>query len=166
MLSGPSPYERARAATAMAARIGQSVTLEAAAAAGLAEGLGGIAAVPLPTFERRIKPLLPPSMRGKDFLEKFGPLEAVDALSRVAPEDEYPVLAAMEFAVQSTFFAGVIHSLLDGCAFAESDRQEAALRQVGHMMLMQHHAYVHLPTLPLSLATSTPPSPPAPPHSL
>jgi len=87
-------------------------------------------------------------MLGKDFLAKFpdddDPVAGVDPLSRVVPEVEYPVLDAMEFAVQSTFFARLIHSLLEGCAFADKPQQEAALRQVGQLMLMAHHSYAKM----------------------
>ena len=91
---GTSPYERARTATAMAAKIVQAEVLPAL------KTLTDISTVSLPKFDKEIKPKLPASMKGRDFLAKYGSIEEVDAMSVVVPGEEYPLLDAMEFAVQ------------------------------------------------------------------
>lgn len=132
---GTSPYERARTATAMAAKIVQAEVLPAL------KTLTDISTVSLPKFDKEIKPKLPASMKGRDFLAKYGSIEEVDAMSVVVPGEEYPLLDAMEFAVQGSFFAKTVLSLLEASTFAEGPLRETNLELIGEIMVLQHQSY-------------------------
>jgi len=58
-------------------------------------------------------------------------------------EEEYPVCAAMTFAVEANFSAKLASSLLRGLDSGESPSSStsSALSQVGELMLLQHLAY-------------------------
>ena len=130
---GESPYQRARTATAMAAKIAE------------VESLSEVATVTMSRFEKDLRGLLPPGkMSGSDFIEKYGAVGQVDELSEVSPEVEYPVADAFEFAVQANFFAGIVLSLLESAPFAEEHNQEKILRQIGEIMLLQHNSYTKI----------------------
>ncbi|QDZ21512.1 mevalonate/galactokinase [Chloropicon primus] len=131
-----TPYERARTATAMAAKIAQTCPNSPEI-----RSLSDIGCLSLSKFEACVKPLLPKTLSGSAFLAKYEGVGEIDALSRVKPDEEYPVLDAMEFAVQASLFAGIALSLLESNAFSEKAVQDKALAQVGELMLLQHQSY-------------------------
>jgi L-arabinokinase len=75
-------------------------------------------------------------MRGGTFLNGHGGVD--DPLSRVAPEREYPVRAATEFAIEENLRCETALSLLADCTSAN---RRDMLPQIGNLLYLSHHAY-------------------------
>ncbi|GGH15494.1 galactokinase [Silvibacterium dinghuense] len=83
---------------------------------------------------------LPESMRGSDFLRLY--TEHVDPFTSVAPDDWYPVRAAVLYACEEHLRIEIARALLQGMHQDMSlHRLESQLRMLGELMHQSHHAY-------------------------
>lgn len=121
-----SPYATARAAAFMGKKI-----LEAA----LARKLGYLTEL-APSVLRGVETALPETLRGSDFLARYGGVD--DPLAAIEPETAYPVRAAAAFAVEENFRVQSAVQLMRGVSEAN---REAVLRCVGELMFQAHAGY-------------------------
>ncbi|SEG66367.1 L-arabinokinase [Bryocella elongata] len=137
-------YERARAAAFMGYRIlcaneGLDVVHEEGSAIPRWTDVrwnGYLSNLAVSEFRSRHERTLPESMRGSDFLAGYR--EHVDPFTQIDPDAEYPVRAAVRYAVEENLRVQRVHALLG--SYRESDA-ESTLRQLGEIFLQSHHAY-------------------------
>jgi L-arabinokinase len=79
---------------------------------------------------------LPPVLRGRDFLARHGAVD--DPLSRIDPEQPYPVAAAVRFPVTENHRAGQAVRLLRA---VHPDNRRDTLRTVGDLLYESHGGY-------------------------
>lgn len=87
-------------------------------------------------FAKNAKPILPESMSGRDFLEKYKSVD--DPLSVIDPSVSYPVRAALEFPVMEN---ARCHQTLELLQRVENSNLEETLRDIGTMLLGSHEGY-------------------------
>jgi L-arabinokinase len=87
-------------------------------------------------FRARYERLLPESIRGSEFLDYGG--EHIDPFTKVNPETEYPVRAAVRYATEENLRVQMVHTLLESMAWSGS---ESALPLIGEILCQSHVAY-------------------------
>ncbi|WP_255551125.1 galactokinase family protein [Granulicella sp. dw_53] len=87
-------------------------------------------------FRARYERLLPKSIKGSEFLASTG--EHVDPFTRVDPETQYPVRAAVRYATEENLRVQTVRTLLEAMAFG---RMENALPLLGEILCQSHVAY-------------------------
>lgn len=92
------------------------------------------------------RPVLPETLSGGDFLQTYGGVD--DPLSTVGADRVYPVRAALGFAVEENFRAGLAMDLLAGAgagagpaAPGASEGGRERLARVGELMFLSHAGY-------------------------
>jgi L-arabinokinase len=86
-------------------------------------------------FRDRFERWLPESLRGLEFLDCAG--EHVDPFTRIDPEEEYPVRAAVRYATEENLRVRMLFALF-AAPWSES---ESSLRLAGELLLQSHVAY-------------------------
>jgi L-arabinokinase len=122
-----SPYATARAAAFMGKTI-----LEAA----LARRLAHASDLTPSHLAEAGEAVLPAALLGRDFLARHGGVD--DPLSRIDPEQQYPVRAAVSFPVHENFRAAQAVRLLRG---VRPDNRRRDLEAVGELMYQSHAGY-------------------------
>ncbi|MBB6144662.1 L-arabinokinase [Silvibacterium bohemicum] len=84
-------------------------------------------------FRARYERRLPESMTGREFLAKGG--EHVDPFTRIHPETEYPVRAAVRYATEENLRVQMVSALLS------AEPSEATARLIGEILCQSHAAY-------------------------
>lgn len=87
-------------------------------------------------FRARYERLLPESIKGSEFLGYGG--EHVDPFTTVKPETQYPVRAAVRYAIEENLRVQTVRALLESMTWSES---ESALRLIGEILCQSHLAY-------------------------
>jgi L-arabinokinase len=129
---GGRPYRRARVSCFMAMKI-------------IATHLGDdpyggyLCNIAPDEFRRRFRPLLPATIRGRDFLARYG--ETGDPATAVDPDEDYGVLGGARFAVGETARA---RRLVRYLTMARQTGDATALEQAGRLMYKSHWAYSNL----------------------
>ncbi len=125
---GGRAYERARCAAFMGrALLGERVPP------------GGPALLDLDLFRRELSPLLPERMGGRAFLERF-PGGPEDEVTRVDPGIEYPVRAALAFAVEERARVERFAALVRG-ASSTGGGLRGLLEEMGDLLFASHEGY-------------------------
>jgi L-arabinokinase len=122
-----SPYGTARAAAFMGKKILESV---------LNRPLTHVTELTPAQLAEAGESTLPPALVGRDFLTLHGGVD--DPLSRIDPEQRYPVRAAASFPVQENARTGQAVRLLRG---VQPDSRRQTLRAVGELMYQSHAGY-------------------------
>lgn len=86
-------------------------------------------------FRSRYEHWLPETITGREFAARAG--KHVDPFTRIDPSMEYPVRAAVRYAVEEHFRVQMVNDLLR----AEWDGSETTLRLVGEILCESHAAY-------------------------
>ena len=79
---------------------------------------------------------LPESLSGREFLERAG--EHVDPFTKVDPEREYPVRAAVRYATEENLRGQIMYKLLEAGMWGGS---ASSLRLIGEILCQSHIAY-------------------------
>jgi L-arabinokinase len=87
-------------------------------------------------FRARYERLLPESIKGSEFLGYGG--EHVDPFTQVDPETQYPVRAAVRYAIEENLRVQMVRTLLESMVRSGS---ESALRLIGELFCQSHLAY-------------------------
>lgn len=87
-------------------------------------------------FRSRHKHWLPESLSGREFLERGG--EHVDPFTKVDPDIEYPVRAAVQYAVEENLRVQMIYKMFNASRWSGSD---SSLRLIGEILCQSHIAY-------------------------
>ncbi|HWW97184.1 MAG TPA: hypothetical protein VNY74_05795 [Edaphobacter sp.] len=87
-------------------------------------------------FRSRYERRLPESLSGHEFLQRVG--EHVDPFTKVDPEREYPVRAAVRYATEENLRVQMIYKLLEASRWSGSD---SSLRRIGEILCQSHIAY-------------------------
>ncbi len=87
-------------------------------------------------FRARYERWLPESIRGDEFLARAG--QHVDPFTKIAPDIEYPVRAAVRYAAEENLRVQMVRTLLEAAARSGSDN---SLRLVGEILCQSHVAY-------------------------
>ena len=128
---GGRAYERARCASFMGrALLGGKVPP------------GGPALLDRDLFERELSPLLPERMSGREFLERF-PGGTEDRVTSVDPDLEYPLRAALAFAVEERGRVGRFAALLRSFPSGGSGAGKT-LEEMGNLLFLSHEGYAAL----------------------
>ncbi len=122
-----SPYATARAAAFMGKKI-----LENA----LTRPLTHVTKLTPSQLAEAGEAALPPALLGRDFLARHGGVD--DPLSRIDPDQRYPVRAAASFPVQENFRAAQAVRLLRG---VQPENRRQTLQAVGELMYQSHAGY-------------------------
>lgn len=85
-------------------------------------------------FRSRHERALPEWMPGSEFLSRYG--EHVDPFTRVNPEQEYPVRAAVRYATDESLRVRTVRTLLESAHWTDS-----TLKLVGEILCQSHRAY-------------------------
>jgi L-arabinokinase len=142
---GGGMYGRTRCAAFMGHRIILQTIQEMMAAAGKTlerDPMGGyLANLDPEDFKTLFRPMLPESMRGLDFLEKYGP--TIDQATAVHPDHDYHVRAATEHHVFEARRVRQFVRFLEeaGAAPAGTRERGFALDKAGHLMYASHLSY-------------------------
>jgi galactokinase len=86
-----------------------------------------------PEFRSGYEPWLPESLTGREILASAG--EHPDPFTTIDPDTEYPVRAAVRYAVEENFRVGMVRELLGSAASASS------YRLIGEILCQSHAAY-------------------------
>lgn len=97
---------------------------------------GYLSDVPHPVFRTYYEHWLPKSLTGHEFLERYE--EHVDPFTAIEPSREYPVRAAVRYAVEENFRVRMASSLFEATAW---DVSENNLQLIGKILCQSHHAY-------------------------
>jgi galactokinase len=89
-----------------------------------------------PEFRSRHESWLPESLGGREFLERAG--EHVDPFTKVDPDTEYPVRAAVRYATEENFRVQRMYKLLEAATGSGSD---SWLQLIGEILCQSHAAY-------------------------
>lgn len=103
---------------------------------------GYLARIPVATFEREYRELLPERISGGEFLQRFGGI--TDSITSVLPGVTYRVRAATEHPVYEHARASEFRSLLQRSellAAAAEAGQHAVLERLGALMYQAHASY-------------------------
>lgn len=118
--------------------------IQQARASGDTRGLpyrGYLANVPVSVFEEKYRDLLPVTISGKSFLQKYG--GTIDAVTRVNPRTTYHVLACVRHPIYENhrvhLFARLLHLL--GAAKLTRAEREQTLTALGELMYQSHVSY-------------------------
>jgi galactokinase len=84
-------------------------------------------------FRARYERRLPESMTGREFLAKAG--EHVDPFTRIHPDTEYPVRAAVRYATEENLRVQMVSALLS------AEPSEPTARLIGEILCQSHVAY-------------------------
>jgi galactokinase len=87
-------------------------------------------------FRSRYERWLPESLTGAEFLKRAG--EHVDPFTKVDPDREYPVRAAVRYATEENVRVQVVYKLLEA---SMRDGSENSLRPIGEIFRQSHAAY-------------------------
>jgi galactokinase len=87
-------------------------------------------------FRSRYERCLPESLTGREFLECAD--EHVDPLTRVDPDREYPVRAAVRYATEENLRVQMIYKLFTSPTWSGSD---SSLQPIGEILCRSHAAY-------------------------
>jgi galactokinase len=87
-------------------------------------------------FRSRYESWLPASLSGREFLERAG--EHVDPFTKVDPDREYPVRAAVRYATEENLRVQMMYKLLEPGMWNGSD---SSLRLIGETLCQSHVAY-------------------------
>ncbi len=142
---GGGMYGRTRCAAFM----GHKIILEKMAEMGREAGReliadpmrGYLANLPLEDYKRYFRQYLPESMKGLDFLERYGPTD--DTATTVHPDHEYHVLSATDHHV---FEARRVKNFVDfleqaNAAPPHTKERSLLLDKAGHLMYASHVSY-------------------------
>ena len=129
---GGRPYHRARVGAFMAMKI---ITTHL----GHDPYAGYPCNIPLREFRARFRPLLPKLMKGGDFLLRYG--ETDDRVTKVVPEEEYPVLGGVLFPISEIDRA---RRFVRFIARAAATGDERYLERAGQLMYKSHWGYSRL----------------------
>lgn len=142
---GGGMYGRTRCAAFMGHRIILEKIREMSAAAGQTlerDPMNGyLANLDPEDFKTLFRPMLPESIRGLDFLEKYGP--TIDQATAVHPDHDYHVRAATEHHVFEARRVRQFVGFLEEAAQAPAGTRERgfALDKAGHLMYASHLSY-------------------------
>lgn len=129
---GGRPYHRARVGAFMAMKI---ITTHLGH-----DPYGGLPCnIPLAEFRARFRPLLPKLMNGGEFLRRYG--ETDDKVTRVIPDETYPVLGGILFPVSEIDRARKFVRLIERAAATGDERY---LERAGQLMYKSHWGYSRL----------------------
>jgi galactokinase len=87
-------------------------------------------------FRSRYERWLPEYLSGREFLEGAG--EHVDPFTKVDPDREYPVRAAVRYATEENIRVQMIYTLLEASIWSGSN---SSLRLIGEILCQSHVAY-------------------------
>jgi L-arabinokinase len=122
-----SPYATARAAAFMGKKV-----LEQS----LRRPLAHVTELSPSQLDALAQSELPPVLLGRDFLARHGAVD--DLLSKIDPEQPYPVDAAVRFPITENFRAAEAVRLLRA---VRPDNREDTLRTVGELLYQSHRGY-------------------------
>lgn len=135
--------------TRCAAFMGHRIILEAMRAIGAAAGHvldvdplnGYLANLDPDDYKRLFRPRLPDSIRGQDFLDRYGP--TIDTATRVDPAIEYPVLHAVDHHVLEARRVERFCEFLEDAQEASGLKRKWLLDRAGHLMYASHLSYTN-----------------------
>ena len=87
-------------------------------------------------FRSRYERWLPESLSGREFLERAG--AHADPFTRIHPDTEYPVRAAVRYASEENLRVQTVRALLEACATGIPD---SSFQLIGELFLQSHAAY-------------------------
>ncbi|HMF65060.1 MAG TPA: galactokinase family protein [Edaphobacter sp.] len=87
-------------------------------------------------FRSRYERWLPESFSGREFLERVG--EHVDPFTKVDPDRDYPVRAAVRYATEENLRVQMVYKMLNALRWSGSD---SSLRHIGEILCQSHIAY-------------------------
>lgn len=87
-------------------------------------------------FRSKYERWLPESLSGREFLERAG--EHVDPFTKVDPDREYPVRAAVRYATEENLRVQMMYKMLEASRWSGSN---SSLRLVGEILCQSHIAY-------------------------
>lgn len=87
-------------------------------------------------FRSRYERWLPESMSGREFLAHAG--EHVDPFTKIDPDTEYPVRAAVRYATEENLRVKTVSALLEAAARTGSDD---TMQRIGEILCRSHAAY-------------------------
>jgi L-arabinokinase len=87
-------------------------------------------------FRSRYERWLPESLSGHEFLDRVG--EHVDPFTKVDPDMEYPVRAAVRYATEENLRVQMMYKMLEAARWNGSD---SSLRLIGEILCQSHTAY-------------------------
>jgi galactokinase len=87
-------------------------------------------------FRSRYERWLPESLNGREFLERAG--EHVDPFTKVDPDREYPIRAAVRYATEENLRVQIMYKMLEAARWSGSD---SSLRLIGEILCQSHVAY-------------------------
>jgi L-arabinokinase len=87
-------------------------------------------------FRSRYERWLPESLSGRDFLERVG--QHLDPFTRVNPDREYPVRAAVRYATEENLRVQMMYKMLEASRWSGS---ESSSRVIGEILCQSHIAY-------------------------
>lgn len=142
---GGGAYGRTRCAAFM----GHRILLEAMRAIGAATGHaldadpmnGYLANLDPDDYKRLFRSRLPASIRGQDFLDRYGP--TIDAATRVDPAVDYSVLHAVDHHVLEARRVRRFCEFLEGAMTVPGPKRKALLDRAGHLMYASHLSYTN-----------------------
>ena len=95
---------------------------------------GYLSNVALSEFRARYERWLPEIMSGNEYLTHYG--EHIDPFTAIDPEANYPVRAAVRYAIEENLRVQMVRRLFDGAMRTNSD-----MRLLGELFRQSHHAY-------------------------
>jgi galactokinase len=144
---GGGAYGRTRCAAFMGHRIILEKMRQMGAAAGsplVADPMRGyLANLDANDYKRLFRPYLPETMKGADFLARYGP--TIDTATAVQPDEEYHVLAATDHHVlEAQRVREFVRYLEEAAAQPPGTREQGApLDKAGHLMYASHVSYTN-----------------------
>ena len=87
-------------------------------------------------FHSRYERWLPESLSGRDFFERVG--EHVDPFTKVDPDRQYPVRAAVRYATEENLRVQTMYKMLEASRWSGS---ESSSRLIGELLSQSHIAY-------------------------
>jgi galactokinase len=87
-------------------------------------------------FRSKYESWLPESLSGREFLERAG--EHVDPFTKIDPDREYPIRAAVRYATEENLRVQKMYKLLEAATECGSD---SSLRLIGEILCQSHVAY-------------------------
>ena len=135
--------------TRCAAFMGHTLILAKMEEIGLADGKtltrdpmnGYLANLPLPDYKKYFRQFLPDTMKGIDFLEKFGP--TIDTATVVNPDTDYAIQHATDHHVYEANRVRNFVKFMEEAAAAQPKTKERStlLDKAGHLMYASHVSY-------------------------
>jgi L-arabinokinase len=93
-------------------------------------------------YKQMFRPLLPESVRGKDFLDRYGP--TIDPVTTVDPGTDYPVRQAADHHVlEARRVRRFCEFLEQAAALVPGPKRKAMLDRAGHLMYASHLSYAN-----------------------